>query len=731
MEKIGRCPQSLPIASQDFYSGRNDHAQARFAQMRWQLAFVFAAAISTVSSLPANLAVDAAETPSRSTDPPPNEQTNVLNLPADFVRRTRHRLTFDQYAQRFHAVAGSAAPAGRPPAMHKPGDDRFIRPASTQTPEPIVKYRLAQERRQLPLRGFRAAILDEAGHTVPTSLPWQGFTAARRKAADLITRRLAHDGLISTLVEVVAILGPQSLLDRASDAAQELSHLGFPADWLVCFKSNEPQAGANTDLISHTARLLLEGKSVASAKEELKTLRFEFHRNGPEFRVAPENGEDEIALVRMQVEGGYLGGIVPGDSLDVTAQIVAALPEADFLVTIQDNFATNLHWLAQHCWPLKRANQLTLLAEKCDVTPWAQDNGKAGFTALKPPGAAVPATLAPRYASQGEDVSQFMPGDSYLMDGLRAAGHAVIQSPLLFQGGNLLAVRDPVAKRRVLLISEAEIYRNTPLGLTREQVLEAFRAEFGVEACVVLPVVSHHLDFDFTVRTHGGQVLAFVNDPQTAVRLILERAVAALEANRSLTPDDAKAARAHLREGKNLVFAQTLTTALQRHLNRDRQYPSALTRAMAVGRSDSAAANFQCFLAALDLHWAAALTEATMPSDSLTRNYFTALRELEEARQTQIRALQKLGWKVVPVPSLPDMHRTINYVNGLHDRRRYLMPAFGGFYAFLDEAARNAFAQALGPEVALIPIFTAVSQRNHGAVHCAASAYPRLSGAKF
>ncbi|MBM3839532.1 MAG: hypothetical protein FJ398_16490 [Verrucomicrobia bacterium] len=426
----------------------------------------------------------------------------------------------------------------------------------------------------------------------------------------------------------------------------------------------------------------------------------------------------------MQVEGGYLGGIVPGDSLDVTAQIVAALPEADFLVTIRDTFATNLHWLAQHSWPLKRPDQLTILAEKCDVTPWAQDNGKAGFAALNPANRAAPATLAPRYASQGEDESQFMPGDSYLMDELRAAGHTVIQSPLLFQGGNLLAVHDPAAKRRVLLVSEAEICRNTALGLTRDQTLQAFRAEFGVDVCVVFPIVSHHLDFDVTVRTHRGQVLAFVNDPQTAIRRILERGVAVLEANRSLTPGDANAARAQLREGKNLDLAQTLTAALQRHLNQDRQYPLTLARAFARDRNDSPTGNFQCFLAALDLHWSAALTEAAMPPDALVRSYFAALRELEEARQTQIRELQKLGWKVVPIPSLPDMYRTINYVNSLHDRSRLLIPAYGGFYAFLDEAARSAYPQALGPEIAILPIYTAASQRNHGAVHCAASAYP-------
>lgn len=690
-----------------------------------------AAPVDGVPSKPANLPLIAPHAAARLENPESRKDLiAALNLPADFVRRTGHRLTFDQYAQRFHAVAGNTSPIGRPPVARRQGDERFVKLLPPQTPEPVLKYRLAQERRGLTLRGFRAPILEAADKSVPEALSSDGLSQEQQKAAEFIARRLAHDGLIATLVEAVVILGPQKLLAKPAAAAEALSDLGFPVDWLRSFELSDHPSGKEADWVLHVARQLSNGQSVDKLKTELEKVRFQFQRSSPAFRVAPENGETEIGLVRMQVEGGYVGGIVPGDSLDVTAQIVAALPGADFQVTIQQNFATNLLWLAQHCWPLKRTDQLTILAESCDVSPWPQDNGKAGFVDLHSSGAVALATLVPRYASQGEDVSLFMPGDSYLMDGLRSTGHSVVQSPLLFQGGNLLAVHDPVANRRVLLISEAEIYRNTALGLTRDQVLEAFRQEFGVDACVTLPVVSHHLDFDVSVRTHRGQVLAFVNDPQTAVRLILERGLAALEVNRNLRADDAQTARASLREGKSLEFAQALSTALQRYLNPERQYSRSLTKAFATDRNDSAAGNFQCFLAASDILWSAALTESRMPSDELARNYFVALRELEEARQTQIRELTKLGWKVMPIPSLPDMYRTINYVNGLQDRTRYLMPAYGGFYSFLDAAAMSAFKQALGSEVSIVPIFTAASQRNHGAVHCAASAYPRQTSGK-
>ena len=66
------------------------------------------------------------------------------------------------------------------------------------------------------------------------------------------------------------------------------------------------------------------------------------------------------------------------------------------------------------------------------------------------------------------------------METVAASGHAVIASPLLYQGGDLLAVVDPSNGDRVLFIGEAEIHRNAAVGLTRDQILEAFRIEFSV-----------------------------------------------------------------------------------------------------------------------------------------------------------------------------------------------------------------------------------------------------------
>ncbi len=65
-------------------------------------------------------------------------------------------------------------------------------------------------------------------------------------------------------------------------------------------------------------------------------------------------------------------------------------------------------------------------------------------------------------------------------------------------------------------------------------------------------------------------------------------------------------------------------------------------------------------------------------------------------------------------------------INGIQDRSRYLMPAYGGFYRSLDEAAAEVFRQTLGPGVDVVPILCGESQRRVGAVHCSAAAYPRV-----
>ena len=104
-----------------------------------------------------------------------------------------------------------------------------------------------------------------------------------------------------------------------------------------------------------------------------------------------------------------------------------------------------------------------------------------------------------------------------------------------------------------------------------------------------------------------------------------------------------------------------------------------------------------------------------------------AIRRLNAALRQQKIVLEAQGWRIIPVPSLPDMHRSINYLNGVHDRTQFLMPAWGGFYRELDIAAAAAFRQALGDEVEIVPLQCADSQLTYGAIHCMVSTFPRAT----
>ncbi|MBI3192544.1 MAG: agmatine deiminase family protein, partial [Pedosphaera parvula] len=144
--------------------------------------------------------------------------------------------------------------------------------------------------------------------------------------------------------------------------------------------------------------------------------------------------------------------------------------------------------------------------------------------------------------------------------------------------------------------------------------------------------------------------------------------------------------------------------------------------------TDGPVPNLQRFLTAMDLLAGTALLGPKAPSDTFTRQYFAALRAVLEAHQSFQERLQKLGWTIVPVPSMPDLYQSVNYLNGLQDRTRYLMPALGGFYTPVDDAAAATFQKALGASIKIIRIYSGELQQHHGGVHCVASAFPRFSG---
>lgn len=645
------------------------------------------------------------------------------NLPEPFARTIKDRAVIDGYQLRHHRVLVGATPEPQTSVTIRNSAGRGVRVIHAELSSEIARSRHLFTNHSIPPRSFRAPILERAGDLPDDSSRTNRSGGATQAAADCVTRHLAGDGLVPTLVEVIKILGPKTFLTNPREGIQRLKFIGFPADLLACFKMYEP-AGAGKpgpeDLVAYVAGALSRSEPLA-----LEYVSFHFVRANPSFQVATESGEHELGLLRLQAGGGYLDGITPGGSIDVISQLISALPNVDFLISVPNEVLSPFHKLASLAFRLRRSDQLTLIGEAAAVTPWAQDNGKAGFIVDETTGQPRHATLTPRYASVGEGHSAFVPGDSFLMDGLKATGHTVAHSSLLFQGGNLLPVRDPKSGDRILLIGEGELYRNLALGLTREQILEAFRSEFQVDHCVLLPAVSYHLDYDVSVRTQAGELIAFVNDTEAAVRIVLELGLQTLERHGVLDRESARRAKVELAENREVELIQRLTKSLSPLLADQTGGRTALANAFVAGKMDWGGGNLQTFLLALDLLESSIVREETTMSSERVE-YLRALQRFETARRRQADELRKIGWRVVAIPSMPDLFRSINYLNGIHHRDGYIMPAFGGFYGPLDQAAARHFQQTLGAALKITPIQSAESQRTLGGVHCTAAAYPRL-----
>jgi hypothetical protein len=574
------------------------------------------------------------------------------------------------------------------------------------------------------LRGFRAALLDDASDLWPTGLA----PDAPRPLADaeaLTARRLAADGLLSTAAQVIEILGPARYVAPDATALATLRESGLPVDLLEHFRVGDgPREPAR--VVSWIAARLGQGRTAAALRSELAALPFDFVKTRNDFAVASESGDEPVAWLRLQLpRGAYWRGPGDGGAVDIARQLAEGLREVPLLVSLADEHVDAFVALAA-AWPHDREGRLVVVAEPLAVSQWTQDDGKAGLVGGSgQDGGRRAATLVPRYACRRNDASEFVPGDSYLADGLAASGHPVFQSPLIFQGGNLLAVTDPRGGERILLVSEAEIHRNVALGLTEAQVLRAFALELGVDRCVVVPLVSFHLDYDVTVRAHDGRLVAFVNDVDAASRTVLQLGLASLERADALDAAVHRAALEHLRARRDLEFVQLVAPRVSR-LAADRgSYPLSVAEHFAADAMDSGVGNLQRFLTALELQVASALPETQWPAEPLARSYLESLRRSAAEHRELAGLLGAVGWQVVPIPSLAAAEQSLTYLNGIQARDRYVMPAYGGLFAPLDDAAEAAFRRVLGPDLAILRVRSGESQRRAGAVHCAVAAYPR------
>ena len=642
-------------------------------------------------------------------------------LPREFLQRIANRIICESFEEDFRIVVDDAGAAVQPTVSpSRDGNSSAVQPDDLR----ILENRLAVDsiayRKSLPearpaLRGFRAPILEHAAQRNPIDEP---NAAAPQELSRMVGGRLARDGLLRTLRLVIEHYGAEQFMgDNQVEPNELLLRIGFPVDWLEHFELSTGERGIGIARAFATTAATNRDEAIESL---VKSAKFECQPTQPGFRVATESGEGGIQLVRAQLtRGDHWLNERDGGNLHMLQQMVQRLSTAKFVASVEEKHVPRLRE-SLHAWSAQDRARLTIVPELMTVSQWAQDNGKPG-TIDDESGNGEFATLVPRFASRGDDGSTFVPGETFLADGLHAAGCNVVQSPLLFQGGNLLAIEHPSTHERILLIGEAEIYRNTALGLTEAQVLEAFRVEFGVDRVHRLPSTSFHLDFDVTIRACGEELVAFINDDEAAARVMLQCGVEALERAGRVDPEFTEKVRKAIgTQDREKVFRAVWPVAGQGYSHG--RFPLSFAESFSGGPEDSGIGNLHRFWLALDLIKSYGSNPAAIRDQNL-RTYYDALRRLRDQRDALHHALSELGMKLVAIPSVAHGARGINYLNGIHAPGIYLMPAYGGIYASLDQAAKTAFEKEFGESVQVIPIFSAESQRRLGAVHCSFAVY--------
>lgn len=595
-----------------------------------------------------------------------------LNLPLDFLRRVADRVIQASFRERHRIVVGEAAHEQTPllvPAADSGSLPAWLTVAPTRENGVTGNWTDCRP----AVRGFRAPIL--GGPEWPLYPGTEDSTVAA--AAGILNKRLAVDGLSKTVAAVARYLGV-NLNGMSAEEIARLRSVGVPTDL------------AGLEAFTHAS-----------------------------FEAVAENGVAPIGAIRVQLTGsGYYAGPGDGGSLDILRQLMAASPGIQFVASIEQRHVIGV-LASLRSWTPAAGTRLVIVPEALPVSQWAQDNTKPGFAGNPHTSKREPMLLAPRWAGRGEDGGTFISGESSLMNGLSAAGIKISQSALLFEGGNLILVQES-SGRRVLLIGEAEVHRNTALGLGRERVLELFRAELKADICLVLPAASFHIDLEVTVRSHLGQMVAFVPDTAAAVRTICRLAASRMAEMGMMKPEDAAKCAA----GALPAILDLLGIAIGQQAVGPGRFPLSFANQFRASEVDSGVGNLQRVLFALD--WIAA--EITPPnlygSDRHAAAYLRSLRRAEANRRLLQRHLRDLGWEVIAVPAISSETLSLNPINGVQDFQRYFMPAYGGFFETLDRDAADVFARALGPSVSIVPILTGETQRRGGGLHCAVCGIP-------
>ena len=646
---------------------------------------------------------------------------SALDLPGPFLRRVADRSLRSSFHIHHRRVAAGSRPTSRPaePPRDLGGSLAGISVRTKGVPVAMAARWRAFDNGVPPLRGFRAPLLALRDDPWPVRPPTGEQAERYREAATYVARHLARRGLVRTTMTLLRDIDLSWRRGGSLDEAK-LRAAGIPTDLLAFFHvGEEPLARA-------LARWLDHGAPPEAIDRLAARSRFAFTPSCPAFVVTAEDGSEEVGGYRIQLRTNtFVLGRGDGSPLDIFRQLALVTRTEKIWTSIQARHVPGL-LREMSTWSILAPEQLTVISSPAELSPWAQDNGKAGLAPrADDPTRREVVTLIPRYASRNDQITIFLPGETLVFETLEEEIGRCVVSPLLFQGGNALAVIDPRSGERLLLLGEAEVYRNRGLGLTMDQILEAFRVEFGVDRCVVMPAISFHIDMDLTVRRCDDELVACLADEVQASRIIVGEALEPL--GESGLVDEARLGRLtqRLRRGELTRVTPEIRRILGDLQDQEGRLSAQAAELLVTSPLELPVANARRFLLALDVLTAASMTTEQLDDLPLhERRYLESHRRREADRAAMAKSLRALGMRVHRVPSLGDGQAGINYLNAVHLPSAALIPVYDGFYAALDQAAQAAYARAFGPSTRVVPIATANAQTRSGGLHCMLSVYP-------
>ena len=364
-----------------------------------------------------------------------------------------------------------------------PGFTSSITVVRQSVPLDISVARKSESDRVPALCTFQAPILNRKYTIV---YPLNCKDVLRIQAQEIVSQNLAKSGILHTVARVMNEFPELPFRINGRANKKLLEEIGIPVRLLNCYYCRNPKVTGLDQIIAAIEKISFE-RSTESMEAFLGEWGFSFIPTLPGFQILPENGVYQIEAIRMQVPTlEYVNGVGDGCAVDIMHQFLLHTPSIKFFISVPPSDLQSCNKLIDQ-WEVPLPERVSLLEDENVYSQWAQDNCKTGILFNVVRNSQEYITLVPRFASVGEVDSEYRPSESFIFDQIQRAGWRVVQSPLLFQGGNLLPIKNPETGESILFVGQAEIARNMKLGLKEEEVLDAFCREFGVDRVEVLP----------------------------------------------------------------------------------------------------------------------------------------------------------------------------------------------------------------------------------------------------